>query len=90
MERYAAMGPACGNCANGQTADCFNEQCITADGLERGVLSINRQITGPEIHACRGDQIVVDMINNMPGLATSLHWHGFHMRATPWMDGIKV
>lgn len=84
------MGPACGNCANGQSMDCFNGQCITADGLERGVLSINRKLAGPQIHVCRGDQIIVDMINNMAGLSTSLHWHGFHMRATPWMDGMEI
>ena len=81
------MGPACGDCANGQFRDCFNEQCITGDGLERSVVSINRKVPGPDIHVCRGDKIVVDLVNNMVGSSSVMHWHGFHMRATPWMDG---
>lgn len=40
---------ACKNCSAGVTDDCFAENCITADGVERGVLSINRQIPGPAV-----------------------------------------
>lgn len=42
---------------------------------------------GPEIHVCKNDQIVVDVVNMMAGASTTLHWHGFHQRETPWMDG---
>lgn len=62
--------------------------CITADGIERGVMSINRQIPGPTIVVCHNDIIVVDIINHMGGTATTIHWHGFHMRSTPFMDGV--
>lgn len=51
-------------------------------------MSINRQIPGPQIHVCKNDLIVVDVVNMMSGAAASIHWHGFHHRATPWMDGV--
>ena len=61
---------------------------MTTDGVERGVMSINRMIPGPQIHVCKGDMIVVDVVNAMGGTAEAIHWHGFHQRATPWMDGV--
>lgn len=81
---------ACRNCGvvNGSLEDCFRSQCITADGFERGVMSINRQIPGPQIHVCKNDLIVVDIVNKMGGTSASIHWHGFHHRRTPWMDGV--
>ena len=51
-------------------------------------MSINRQIPGPQIHVCKNDLIVVDVVNKMGGTSASIHWHGFHHRATPWMDGV--
>ncbi|KAG5671819.1 hypothetical protein PVAND_001994 [Polypedilum vanderplanki] len=84
------MGPACGQCGkiNGSMSDCFLPQCITADGLQRGVMSINRQIPGPSIHVCQNDQIVVDVTNLMAGTSTTIHWHGLHQKETPFMDGV--
>lgn len=37
---------------------------------------------------CHNDQIIVDVTNAMAGTATTIHWHGFHMRETPYMDGV--
>lgn len=88
LENYHAMGPACGDCAKGIEKDCFHPQCIAADGIERGVISINRKIPGPEIHVCKDDLIVVDVANGMGGTATTIHWHGPHQRDTPHMDGV--
>jgi FtsP/CotA-like multicopper oxidase with cupredoxin domain len=81
---------ACGSCGrvNGTIEDCYKPQCIAADGFERGVMSINRQIPGPSIHVCKNDMIVVDVINMMGGTTTTIHWHGFHQKQTPWMDGV--
>jgi FtsP/CotA-like multicopper oxidase with cupredoxin domain len=81
---------ACGECGkvNGNASDCFRPQCITADGLQRGVMSINRQIPGPAIHVCQNDRIVVDVANMMAGTTSTIHWHGFHQRESPWMDGV--
>jgi FtsP/CotA-like multicopper oxidase with cupredoxin domain len=68
--------------------DCFNPQCITGDGIERGVMSINRKIPGPPIHVCQNDLIVVDITNMMAGTSAAIHWHGFHQRETPYFDGV--
>lgn len=51
-------------------------------------MSINRKIPGPSIHVCKDDLIVVDVTNEMGGTSASIHWHGFHQRETPWMDGV--
>lgn len=78
----------CGNAANRSFEDCFRSQCVTADGFERGIMTINRKIPGPAIHVCKNDLIVVDVVNMMGGTAATIHWHGFHQRETPWMDGV--
>lgn len=88
LEHYTAMGPACKACAWGNHPDCYHHACLTADGVERGVMSINRQIPGPSIQVCKDDLIVVDMLNAMGGTASSMHWHGLHQRDTPYMDGV--
>ena len=90
IERYHVLGQACGNCFgnNSTPADCFNPQCVTADGVERGIMTVNRKLPGDSIHVCRNDLIVVDAINMMSGVSTTLHWHGFLMKESPWMDGV--
>lgn len=88
LEHYHAMGPACGRCAEGVVEDCNNPECIVGDGVEKGVMSINRMIPGPAIQVCKGDFIIVDVINNAHGTAAAIHWHGLHMRDTPFMDGV--
>ncbi|XP_055857102.1 uncharacterized protein LOC129919980 [Episyrphus balteatus] len=88
LEHYNAMGPACGACQQGVTADCFKPQCIIGDGFQKGVMSINRMIPGPAIQVCLGDQVVIDVKNMAMGTAASIHWHGLHMVDTPYMDGV--
>ncbi|XP_067620020.1 uncharacterized protein [Eurosta solidaginis] len=88
LEHYQVMGVACGRCSLGVTADCFAPQCILADGYEKGVMSINRQLPGPPIQVCRNDLIVVDVANQAHGTAAAIHWHGQHMVSTPWSDGV--
>ncbi|XP_055854376.1 uncharacterized protein LOC129918065 [Episyrphus balteatus] len=88
LEHYQAMGVACGKCAQGIVEDCNNAQCIVGDGVEKGVMSINRMIPGPAIQVCQGDLIIVDVVNNAHGTAATIHWHGLHMRDTPFMDGV--
>uniref|UniRef100_A0A1A9WAB1 Uncharacterized protein n=1 Tax=Glossina brevipalpis TaxID=37001 RepID=A0A1A9WAB1_9MUSC len=88
LENYQAMGVACGKCAQGVESDCYKPQCIIGDGIERGVMSINRRIPGPDIQVCHGDYIVVDVANHAHGSAATIHWHGLHMRETPYMDGV--
>ncbi|XP_033127482.1 laccase-5-like, partial [Anneissia japonica] len=40
---------------------------------------------------CEGDTIEVEVINNLPsGEGTALHWHGLHVRESPYMDGVTM
>lgn len=84
---YLRPCAACGSSAS-NISDCYNNGCVAADGIERGIMSINRQIPGPQIHVCQNDLIVVDVINMMGGSAEAIHWHGFYQRETPYMDGV--
>lgn len=79
---------ACGNCSRGVLADCFRSQCIPADGYERGVMSVNRKIPGPQLHVCKDDLMVVVVANRMTGTGSTLHWHGIQQKNTPSMDGV--
>jgi len=78
IEYYFTMSKACFDCPHNVT-DCDRHHCIAADGVERGVVVINRQLPGPSIQVCEGDEIVVDVKNHLPGESTSIHWHGLHM-----------
>lgn len=79
---------ACFNCTTSEKLPCLNPQCVSADGVERGIMTINRQLPGPALHVCRNDVVVVDVTNHMDGAATSLHWHGMRQRGTPFSDGV--
>lgn len=90
LEYYQTMGSACKDCANGIHSDCFHSQCVTADGVERGFMAINRKFPGPTIEICQGDLLVVDVDNHMTGTSTSIHWHGILQPMTNYMDGVAM
>lgn len=88
VEWYQTLSKACFECPFNLT-DCYREDCVAADGKVRAVLSINRQIPGPSIRVCEGDEVVVSVTNMLEdGLSTSIHWHGQHVSGTPYMDGV--
>lgn len=66
----------------------MHPQCITADGIERGLLTVNRQLPGPAIEVCKNDIIVVDVKNHLEGASTAIHWHGMTQKETPFADGV--
>ncbi|XP_046465193.1 uncharacterized protein [Neodiprion pinetum] len=88
LEHYHAMGSACGNCSRGVLEDCMHPQCITGDGTERGLMSINRMGIGPSIQVCLGDLVAVNVKNQMGGTESTIHWHGILQEGTQWMDGV--
>ncbi|CRK86705.1 CLUMA_CG000538, isoform A [Clunio marinus] len=88
LEYYQVLGGACNDCAKGNQSQCFHDQCVTADGYERGFLSVNRQLPGPPIYVCKDDIVVVDVNNQMDGTATTIHWHGLRQVGTPFSDGV--
>ncbi|KAL6260451.1 hypothetical protein P5V15_007976 [Pogonomyrmex californicus] len=87
LESYYAMSKACYDCPFNIT-DCFRPHCIPADGMKRSLMVVNRQMPGPSIEVCQGDRIIVDMINLLHTESTTMHWHGQHHFATPYMDGV--
>lgn len=60
------------------------------DGLyERRVMGINGQWPIPTIHADVGDQVVVNLKNDLGDRQCSLHFHGLFMNGTTHMDGVS-
>nr|XP_031845394.1 laccase-1-like isoform X2 [Nomia melanderi]XP_031845395.1 laccase-1-like isoform X2 [Nomia melanderi]XP_031845396.1 laccase-1-like isoform X2 [Nomia melanderi]XP_031845397.1 laccase-1-like isoform X2 [Nomia melanderi]XP_031845399.1 laccase-1-like isoform X2 [Nomia melanderi]XP_031845400.1 laccase-1-like isoform X2 [Nomia melanderi] len=87
LEAYRTMSKACYDCPFNIT-DCFRMHCVPADGTGRSILTVNRQMPGPRIEVCRGDRVIVDVINLLHSESTAMHWHGQHHVATPYMDGV--
>jgi len=78
IEWYSVLGKACFNCPLNMT-DCYSKHCIPGDGVERGIITVNRQLPGIPISVCRGDKVVVDVLNKLPSETTTVHWHGQYM-----------
>lgn len=66
----------------------ITDDVITADGVRRSLVTINDVFPGPTFEVMEGSEVEVMVNNQMLHTATSMHWHGFHMRETPWMDGV--
>lgn len=56
--------------------------------MRRNVLVINRMMPGPMLQVCLGDTVMVDVVNGLMGESTTIHWHGMHMKDSPYMDGV--
>ncbi|CAG9808695.1 unnamed protein product [Chironomus riparius] len=87
IEQYETMSKACYNCPRNMT-DCYRPHCISADGMRRSIIVVNRMFPGPTIEVCLNDTIVVDVQNHLMSEGTSIHWHGMHQRLSPFMDGV--
>ncbi|XP_078686410.1 uncharacterized protein LOC144919067 [Branchiostoma floridae x Branchiostoma belcheri] len=64
------------------------EEVIITDGVQRNVITVNDMFPGPTIEVVEGAQVVVKVTNKLLNEVTSIHWHGLHMRGTPYMDGV--
>ncbi|XP_046390211.1 laccase-2-like isoform X2 [Ischnura elegans] len=89
LEVYQTHTWSCGDCPSNQT-DCFNPNCVTADGVAQALLTANRQLPGPSIQVCENDILVVDVWNRVPGAGLGVHWRGMPQRETPFMDGVPM
>ena len=68
----------------------FNITWVNAnpDGaFERPVIGINGQWPVPRMTATVGDQVVVNVINQLGNESTSLHFHGIYQNGSAEMDG---
>lgn len=79
----------CGNCTEKGGEQC-PALCISADGRERGVLTVNRQLPAPALHVCENDILVVDVVHRAPAHSLAVHWRGQPQRETPFMDGAPM
>ncbi|KAF9883864.1 hypothetical protein FE257_002707 [Aspergillus nanangensis] len=57
------------------------------DGVTREMIFVNGQFPGPPIVVNEGDEVIVDVRNNM-SFNTSIHFHGIEQKDTPWSDGV--
>lgn len=57
------------------------------DGFTRPVIGINGIFPCPTIKANVGDQIVINVNNQLGNQTTSLHWHGINQYGSSEMDG---
>ncbi|KAG5795135.1 hypothetical protein H9Q69_005826 [Fusarium xylarioides] len=57
------------------------------DGFKRDMILVNGQFPGPLIELTEGDDIQVNVHNEMP-FNTTIHFHGIEMLHTPWSDGV--
>lgn len=87
VEWYHTLSHACYDCPY-KPQDCYRPDCIPGDGSRRPALVVNRKLPGTPIEVCLGDEIIVDVINQMSSEGTTIHWHGQHQRNFPYMDGV--
>ncbi|ETN62011.1 laccase-like multicopper oxidase 1 [Anopheles darlingi] len=89
VEYYTVLGAACQVCTPNATNTVWSHcQCVLADGVERGILTVNRMIPGPSIQVCENDRVVIDVENHMEGMELTIHWHGIWQRGTQYYDGV--
>jgi L-ascorbate oxidase len=90
VEWFQTLSKACYDCPNNMS-DCSRNQCILANGVERVVMVVNRQLPGPLIQVCLEDTINVVLMNNLRmGETASIHWHGLYHKDSIWMDGVGM
>lgn len=87
LEYYSSLGRACYKCPQ-KYEDCFRENCVVGDGVQKALETINRMLPGPSVQVCRGDTVIINVENRLRSQrATSIHWHGLPLKGFPHMDG---
>ncbi|XP_031624237.1 laccase-3-like isoform X2 [Contarinia nasturtii] len=90
VDTYDTMSGLCRNCVHQNIDDCFNIGCIPANGVQRNIMTVNRRLPGMPINVCKGDRVIIDVMNELPGSETVIHWHGILQEETPFMDGVAM
>ena len=49
--------------------------------------SVNGLTPGPTLIVFHEQTLIINVRNNHPREAVTIHWHGMHQHNTPWMDG---
>ncbi|KAF8377231.1 hypothetical protein HHK36_030605 [Tetracentron sinense] len=63
------------------TETSYTRLCST-----KKILTVNGKFPGPEIHAHKGDTVLLNVINKGDYNVT-IHWHGVKQPRNPWSDG---
>jgi len=58
--------------------------------FEREVIGVNGQWPPPIIYADKGDQMVVNVVNNLKNQSTAVHFHGMFQNGTTHSDGMPL
>ncbi|KAF5298037.1 hypothetical protein FQR65_LT09848 [Abscondita terminalis] len=85
IEHYTTVSGACDLCSRNATNNC---QCILADGVERTIIAVNRQLPGPGIRLCKDDYAIIDVHNAVDGGEVTIHWHGILQHQSQYYDGV--
>jgi len=72
---------------SGETDDCYGDGTPRQATLVSDAEYNNFSIPGPAITVCHGDEVSVNVVNNLESDATTIHWHGLPMRNTQVSDG---
>ncbi|XP_015173568.1 PREDICTED: laccase-5 [Polistes dominula] len=91
LEYFTTMATPCNICRTNSFERSKNQsacECITGDGYEKTIFSINRQFPGPSIQVCQHDKIIVDVENAAEGTDTTIHWHGVFQKNYQYYDGV--
>jgi len=71
----------------GDTEGCYGDgiprQVTLIDDYEDEVL----EMPGPTIAVCHGDEVSVNVVNELESESGTIHWHGLPMSNTQWSDG---
>ena len=65
------------------------ENVVLADGspYERALTLFNKTMPGPTLTVYVNQEVIVHVRNHMTSHGVTVHFHGIHMKGTPWMDG---
>ncbi|KAJ8087816.1 laccase, multicopper oxidase, benzenediol:oxygen oxidorectuctase [Marasmius tenuissimus] len=79
--------------AIGPVADLvITNKDVSPDGFTRGAVVAGDSTIGPLIVGNKGDEFQLNVVNNLNDntmlQSTSIHWHGFFQRESPWADGV--
>ena len=85
VELYQTLSRACHDCPQ-NVNDCYRKHCISGDGVERGLIVVNRQMPGEPVIVCQGDTVVVRVKNKLHTETTSVHFHGEHFKGPSTYD----
>ncbi|WAQ83329.1 hypothetical protein PtA15_3A698 [Puccinia triticina] len=65
----------------------IDERLGSPDGVEKAMIVANGQYPGPIIEVNQGDEVVVNVKNNL-AVPTSIHWQGLFQAGTNYFDGL--